>query len=79
MSLAFRVKKPSYWQLIFLQSRVNGARYDGEGLERQKWEWPKNTYFQRRFKKVRSVMSDQRSGSQARLTGAQQLFKHAAE
>ena len=51
------IRKPSYWQFIFLQSKVNGASYDGEGLPRQNWEWPKNTYFQRRLSriKVRSV------------------------
>jgi hypothetical protein len=42
-------KKPSYWQLIFLQSKVNGAPYRGEALPGQTWDWPKNTYFQRRL------------------------------
>jgi hypothetical protein len=41
--------KPSYWQLIFLQSKVNGAPYNGEALPGQSWDWPKDTYFQRRL------------------------------
>ncbi len=42
-------EKPSFWQLVFLQSKVNGAPYHGEGLRPHKWEWPKNTYLQRRL------------------------------
>jgi hypothetical protein len=42
--------KPSYWQLVFLQSKVNGAAYNGEGLPRRNWDWPKNTYLQRRLR-----------------------------
>ena len=38
------------WQLIFLQSKANGAAYNGDALERHKWEWPKETYFQRRLR-----------------------------
>jgi hypothetical protein len=41
--------KPSYWQLIFLQSKVNGARYSGEELPGRNWDWPKDTYLQRRL------------------------------
>lgn len=41
--------KPSYWQRIFLQSKVNGAPYNGEALPGQSWDWPKDTYFQRRL------------------------------
>ena len=44
-----QLKNPSYWQLIFLQSKVNGAPYKGEALPGQSWDWPKNTYFQRRL------------------------------
>jgi hypothetical protein len=40
--------KPSFWQLVFMQSKVNGAAYLGEQLPRQKWIWPKDTYFQQR-------------------------------
>ena len=45
------------WQLIFLQSKANGAAYNGDALERHKWEWPKETYFQRRFYRVKSLNS----------------------
>jgi len=42
--------KPSFWQLVFLQSKVNGAAYRGEQLSRRNWDWPKGTYFQRRLR-----------------------------
>jgi hypothetical protein len=48
-SIDVRLHKPSYWQLVFLQSKVNGAAYNGEGLPRRSWDWPKNTYLQRRL------------------------------
>jgi hypothetical protein len=38
----------SFWQLIFGQSKANGARYDGENLTTSPWRWPTNTYLQRR-------------------------------
>ena len=41
--------KPSFWQLVFLQSKVNGATYHGEQLARQNWIWSKDTYFQQRL------------------------------
>jgi len=43
------IGKPSHWQLVFMQSKANGASYNGERLPRQNWAWPKDTYFQRRF------------------------------
>lgn len=43
------IEKPTYWQLIFLRSKVNGARYNGEELPGRNWKWPKNTYLQRRL------------------------------
>ena len=46
-------EKPSYWQLIFMQSKVNGAAYNGEELPGRNWEWPKDTYLQRRLQKAR--------------------------
>lgn len=45
--------KPSYWQLIFSQSKVNGAPYYGESLPGRVWDWPKDTYLQRRLQQVR--------------------------
>ena len=41
--------KPTYWQRVFLQSKVNGASYNGESLPGQVWSWPKNTYLQSRL------------------------------
>jgi hypothetical protein len=46
---ASQLEKRSYWQRIFLQSKVNGAPYKGEELPGQAWDWPKDTYFQRRL------------------------------
>jgi len=43
--------RPSYWQLVFLQSKVNGAAYTGEELPGRNWNWPKNTYLQRRLQR----------------------------
>jgi len=42
--------KPSLWQLVFSQSKVNGAAYHGEQLPRQNWNWPKDTYLQQRLR-----------------------------
>ena len=43
--------KPSYWQRVFSQSKVNGATYFGEELPGRNWEWPKDTYLQRRLQR----------------------------
>lgn len=43
----------SVWQRIFLQSKANGAPYNGEQLPGCSWDWPKNTYFQRRLRYLR--------------------------
>ena len=43
-----RLEEQSFWQLVFGQSKVNGARYDGENLTTSPWRWPTNTYLQRR-------------------------------
>jgi hypothetical protein len=42
--------KLSPWQLVFSQSKANGAHYRGEQLPNLSWAWPKNTYLQRRLK-----------------------------
>jgi len=36
--------KPTFWQLVFSQSKVNGAPYTGEWLSLRSWKWPENTY-----------------------------------
>ena len=55
------LEKPSFWQLVFMQSKVNGATYDGEQLPQQKWNWPKNTYFQHRLRCVKWYQSSDNS------------------
>jgi hypothetical protein len=49
----YRLEKASSWQSIFLQSKVNGAAYNGEQLLGFNWEWPKDTFLQRRLKYLR--------------------------
>jgi hypothetical protein len=44
----YSLKASSPWQLIFLQSKVNGALYDGQQLLGSSWDCPKNTYLQPR-------------------------------
>jgi hypothetical protein len=51
--IAPELGKPSYWQIIFLQSKVNGAQYSGEALPGRIWDWPKDTYFRRRLQRVK--------------------------
>ena len=46
-------EKPSFWQIVFLQSKVNGAPYNGEELPGRNWEWPKDTYLQRRLHRTK--------------------------
>jgi len=37
----------TFWQLIFSQSKANGAQYEGERLPICIWSWPTDTYLQR--------------------------------
>jgi hypothetical protein len=53
-TLVTSIEKPTFWQQIFLQSKVNGAPYYGELLPGQDWNWPKDSYLKRRLKHVRS-------------------------
>jgi hypothetical protein len=50
---AYSLQETSTWQRIFLQSKVNGASYCGEQLSGFNWNWPQNTYLQRRLKHLR--------------------------
>ena len=50
-------RKLSAWQLVFSQSKVNGAAYNGDTLERIIWNWPKGTYLQRRLSRVKYLDS----------------------
>ena len=45
----------SYWQRIFLQSKVKSGAYDGDRLPRQNWDWPRQTWFQERLRYVRKT------------------------
>ena len=47
--------KLTYWQRVFLQSKVNGASYEGESLPGQVWCWPKNTYLRRRLQRQQAL------------------------
>lgn len=49
----YSLEKASPWQSIFLQSKANGAMYNGEQTLGFKWEWPKNTFLQRRLEQLR--------------------------
>jgi hypothetical protein len=56
--LKFDAQKWSFWQRVFLQSKVNGAFYQGEQLPGVRWEWPKDTYLQRRLRLGRADAYD---------------------
>jgi hypothetical protein len=58
--LKFDTQKPSFWQRVFLQSKANGAFYCGEQLPGIRWEWPKNTYLQRRLRDSRPYLGNDR-------------------
>jgi hypothetical protein len=50
---AYRLEILTAWQRVFLQSKVNGAPYQGDDLSTFKWCWPENTYLQRRLQHLR--------------------------
>ena len=50
---AIDLERPSFWQLVFAQSKVNGARYVEDELPSQNWNWPKETYLQQRIRDTR--------------------------
>jgi len=51
------LSKQSFWQLVFSQSKVNGAPYFGETLPGRTWDWPKDTYLQRRLQQTKWFQS----------------------
>jgi hypothetical protein len=60
------MSKSNFWQLVFNQSRVNGAEYFGDQLPNNSWDWPKDTFLQKRLnelKKRRPVNSSGNSES----------------
>jgi hypothetical protein len=54
-------QKPSFWQLVFAQSKANGALYIGEELPGRNWEWPRDTYLQRRLRQVRLYQGSEKT------------------
>jgi hypothetical protein len=58
---AMPARKFSDWQLVFSQSKANGAAYNGEALEKYNWDWPKETYFQRRLSRIKYLKSAEQS------------------
>jgi hypothetical protein len=51
----------SRWQMVFSQSKVNGAHYDGEELQIFPWHWPTDTFLQRRRRLLKNLRPDGRS------------------
>jgi len=51
------------WQIIFSQSRANGAAYDGDRLPAQNWAWPQGTWFQSRVRYLRKVQQTRNARS----------------
>jgi hypothetical protein len=51
------------WQLIFQQSRANNGAYNGDSLPVRKWDWPQETWFQKRLRSLRNHMTAKTSGS----------------
>jgi hypothetical protein len=43
----------NFWQLVFNQSKVNGAEYFGDRLPSNSWEWPKDTFLQKRLNELK--------------------------
>jgi hypothetical protein len=43
----------SSWQLIFQQSKANNGAYYGDRLSAQNWDWPQETWFQKRLRYLR--------------------------
>lgn len=41
--------KYSFWQFVFLQSRANGGFYKIDNLPQAYWQWPKQTWLQKRL------------------------------
>ena len=55
----------SHWQIVFSQSKVNGAHYDGEELQIFPWHWPTDTFLQRRRRLLKNSRPEDRSVTHA--------------
>lgn len=60
-----REDKLSDWQLILLQSKANGCSCRHEDLPQKNWQWPKNTWFQERFRHHVKICNSPRSERRA--------------
>jgi hypothetical protein len=47
------------WQIIFLNSALYGGRYVGDYLPVQPWQFPTQTWLQRRLEKIRKEQADE--------------------
>jgi hypothetical protein len=58
--------KESYtvMQRVFLNSRINGAQYDGDRLPVHPRLWPRRTFLQRRLAEIRAAEGDRGSHRQ---------------
>jgi hypothetical protein len=74
-----RRDRMSYWQLIFSQSKVNGASYKEHDLPSYNWNWPTDTYFQRRRSLKESLTEFCPAGSPLSEHDEWQRFSAAAE
>ena len=52
--------KESYTEIqrVFLNSRINGAKYDGDRLPVHPRLWPRRTFLQRRLAEIRAAEGD---------------------
>jgi hypothetical protein len=63
--------RTSRWQIVFSQSKVNGAYYDGETLPTLPWHWPTDTFLQRRRQLLKSSRPAERA---ERMTETEESF-----
>jgi hypothetical protein len=62
-------EKLSFWQIIFLQSKVNGGPYYGAMLPQNHWDWPQETYLKRQRRTLKAVPVCSRSENEQNLLG----------
>lgn len=67
--------RTSRWQLVFSQSKVNGAYYDGEKLPTLPWHWPTDTYLQRRRQLLKTMRPSERGGPEAAVASEGGYFE----
>jgi hypothetical protein len=44
----------TYWQRIYLMSKIISHTYHGDKLPTYKWDWPKNGFLTRRMAEVKA-------------------------